>query len=90
MRIRLIPDPEQIRWYANAALGGVDTLDAAEAMEIAKNSMQGLLAYLDALETRDDAVFELGSEAIKSAGELELRIRDPQLGNPTNLKVSGS
>ncbi|MDZ4761226.1 MAG: hypothetical protein SGJ21_09160 [Alphaproteobacteria bacterium] len=73
MIVRLMPHPDQIRWYANSGLAGFETLSPEQAAEGARDGLQGILDYLDALEASDDAVFELGSEAIKGAGSLELR-----------------
>lgn len=88
MRLKLIPHPDQIRWYANAALSGFDTLSPEQAAQVARDSVRGLLEYLDALDATDDASFEEGSVAIKLAGALELRVRNPDRGDLPNLEVA--
>ncbi len=88
MKVKLVAHPDQIRWYALAGLSGFDTLDLKHAAENARLGLQGILDYLDALDARDDAGFELGCEAIKLARTLELRVVELDGGDAANFQVA--
>lgn len=53
MIARLLPDASQLRFWAQSALNGFETLDPATAAEVAQADMRALLAYLDTLEGAD-------------------------------------
>lgn len=74
MLVRLLPSSDQVRWYAQTALNGFDTLDLIDAVENAKNDLQAILAYLDALDRANDAVLVPGIKSIESGVRLELAI----------------
>ena len=47
MRVRLTPDPDQIRWYAKAAIGSFETLSREDAIDMALADLRAILDYLD-------------------------------------------
>lgn len=88
MRIRLSPHPDQLRWYANAGLAGFETLSLEQAAACARDGLQSILHYLDALDATDDASFEQSCEAIELARALELRVSDPNGRQTADLEVA--
>ncbi len=69
MIARMIPHPDQIRWYAQSALTAFDTLDSDTAIETAKADLLSLLAYLD---RADDPSVVLGIGAVEARVRNEL------------------
>jgi len=69
---RLIPDTSQLRFYAQSALNGFDTLDPEDAAENAKADLRSLLAYIGALDGAD-AVPILGIAQIEARVASEFR-----------------
>ena len=67
MIARLIPDPSQLRFWAQSALNAFDTLDCETAAEIARADIHSLLDYLAALEGAD-------AVTVSSGGQVEARI----------------
>lgn len=67
--VKLALSSDQIRWYAQSAISGFDTLDADDAIENAKADLLSLMAYLDGIDQAEDAVLEF------CAGSLKERIR---------------
>jgi hypothetical protein len=63
MIVKLVPHPDQIRWWVQSALYGFDTLDRETAVENAKADLTALLSYLD---RTDDATRILGIAPVKS------------------------
>lgn len=56
MIVRLAPSPDQIRWYAQDALGSFETLSPDDAVENAKHGLRAILQYLDAFEGAPDVI----------------------------------
>lgn len=89
MIAKLSVHPDQIRWYAQSALNGFDTLDKDDAIEHAKSDLRAILAYLAALDRADDPLLVAGVETIKPGVGLEVRPGDSQTGNSADLEVAG-
>lgn len=62
MIARLRPDPDQVRMYLRRALNGFDTLNADDAVELARADACSLLDYL---RLTDDAVLVTGIRPIE-------------------------
>src|ERR1044072_7816267 len=56
MLVKISASNEQIRWYAQAALNGFETLDLETAAEVAQSELRALIRYLDALDNADNTV----------------------------------
>ncbi len=72
MIVALHAHPDQLRYYAESALSGFETLDRDDAVENAKGELRSLLAYLAALDAADYAVPVLGIETVKAGVGLKL------------------
>lgn len=71
MLARMIPHPDQIRWYAQSALSAFETLDTDTAIETARAELEALLSYLD---RADDSSVVLGVSAVETRVRNELVI----------------
>jgi hypothetical protein len=78
MQARIIPDIEQIRYYAQGAMNGFETLDRETAVECAKSELAALLRYLVAFDNTDNAVPVLVSGSIKPRIVVESVVIDVQ------------
>ena len=78
MIARLAINPDQVRWYAQSALSGFDTLSPENAVENAKADLRSLLVYLDAA---NDAVLVLGIEPVEPRVWRKAVIGDPKVTN---------
>lgn len=87
MLAKLQPSSAQVRWYVQSALNGFETLDHDSAVENARQDLQSLLAYLDALALADEAVLVLGISGIEQGVRLEVHVGDAKVLDPPNLKV---
>ncbi len=76
MIARLQVHPDQVRWYAQSALNGFETLESEDAIENAKADLRSLLAYLCALDRADNPVLVFDVAAIEPGIGLEVRVRD--------------
>lgn len=66
MIARLVPDTSQIRFWAQSALNGFETLEPDDALENARADLHALLDYINGLE---------GAEAIPVAGLIDVELR---------------
>jgi hypothetical protein len=78
MQARLIPDIEQIRCYAQGALGAFETLDMETAVECAMSELNALLRYLVAFDYTDNAIPVLISSGIEPRIVVEGVVSDGQ------------
>jgi len=72
MIVALHAHPDQLRYYAESALSGFETLDLGDAIENAKGELRSLLAYLAALDAANYAVPVFGIETVKAGVGLKL------------------
>lgn len=72
MIVALNAHPDQLRYYAESALSGFETLDLPDAVENAKGELRSLLAYLAALDATNYSVPVFGVETIKARIGLKL------------------
>jgi hypothetical protein len=84
MIVRMTAHPDQIRWWAQSALNGFDTLDTESAIANAKCDLIALLDYLD---RTDDATRILGVAPVKSGVGNEFDFGDGERPNQPDLKV---
>lgn len=80
MMVALTPHPAQIRYWAQSALSGFETLAASDAVENAKHDLRSILAYLAALDRADYAVPVFGIETVKA--RIGLKLIAGELGAP--------
>lgn len=78
MLAKIEPSVEQIRWYAQAALNGFETLDLEMAAECAKSELRALLLYLEAFDNTDNAVAVLVKSGVEPSIVLESLICDSE------------
>ena len=71
MIVRLEPHPDQIRFFAESALSGFQTLAPVDAIANAKDDLTSLLAYLTGLSRADHAVPVTGIETIEARRHLD-------------------
>ena len=72
MMVALAPHPAQIRYWAQSALNGFETLDRWDAVENARDDLRSILAYLAALDRADYASPVSGIRTIEADGMKEL------------------
>ena len=89
MIAKVIAHPDQIRWYAQSALSGFETLTTADAIENACHDLRRLLEYLSALDAANEAVLVSGIVGVKSGVRLELTLGQGNAGHQSDLKISG-
>jgi hypothetical protein len=70
--VALAPHPAQVRYWAQSALNGFETLDHWDAVENARDDLRSILSYLEALDRADYAVPIFGIETVKTGVGLEL------------------
>jgi hypothetical protein len=85
MIVALSAHPDQLRYYAQSALSGFDTLDIDDAVENAKADLCSLLAYIDGLNAADYAVAILGIKTVKAGIGLKLVAGDLGVPDLTDL-----
>lgn len=78
MLARLRPHPDQLRWYLQNALGGLETLSLDDAVSNARADARALLDYLD---RTDNAVLVTGIEAVESGVWNERAAGDSEAAN---------
>ena len=80
--------PAQVRYYAQSALSGFDTLDSEAAIQNARHDLAALIAYLGRFA--DYAVPKLGVGQVEPRIRLEGAVSETEANNLINLKVAGS
>ena len=85
MLAKLAPRSDQIRWWAEDALGSFGTLSAEDAAENAKANLSAILRYLDALDRAEEPVLILGIETIKPGGRGKFCIGEAKVGDLPHL-----
>lgn len=78
MIAQLLADLPQIRWYAQGALNGFETLSPELAAEHAIGTLQSLIRYLDAFDDKNNSVAISIVEGIEPNVVLEGLLRDTQ------------
>ena len=78
------PHPEQVRYYAQSALNGFDTLDHNQAVQNAKDELTGLLAYLGRFADYSVPIF--GKSQIEPYIRFEGQISNPQIDDLADFK----
>lgn len=86
MLVRISPSADQIRFWAQAALGAFETLDCEDAIAEAKCDLASILAYLDALDAANDPILVPGIEAIVPGIRLEIGRGKAQADNAPDLE----
>lgn len=76
MLATLVVNVGQVRWYAQAALNGFETLDLETAAEVAQSELRALIRYLDALDNTENAVAVNICGGVKPLIVLEDFVRD--------------
>lgn len=87
MLVALAPSSDQIRYYAASAMNGFETLDAATAIENARDDLSALLRYLDALAAANHPIPVFGCGVFDGEARLERIGSSAQLDDPADLKV---
>jgi hypothetical protein len=78
---KIEPSVEQIRWYAQAALNGFETLDLETAAEMARGNLRSLLLYLEAFDNADNTIVVSLVGGVKQVIEPEGLVRDTKSGD---------
>lgn len=87
MIVSLSLSSDQIRYYAESALNGFETLTPDHAIENARSEIGAMVEYLNALSPADNAVPIFGLSVIDGGGRLERIGSHAQINNSTDLKV---
>lgn len=82
------PHPDQLRYYAQSALSGFDTLDGEAAVQNARDDLNALLAYLGRFA--DYAVPILGVSKVEPWIGLKETIGDAETHDFSDLKRAGT
>jgi hypothetical protein len=72
---------EQVRWHAQAALNGFETLDLETAAACAQSELRALILYLDALDNTDKTVSVFVKRGVKPEVVLEGIVGDGEGGD---------
>ena len=67
---------EQIKWYAQSALNGFETLDLAMAAECAQSELRALIRYCEAFDNTDNTVAVLVNGGVEPKIVLECFVGD--------------
>lgn len=70
--VKVIPDTDRIRYYAQSAINNFETLGAEDAIENAKLEMQAILDYLDEVERFPALSVRLRPERMTKDGRFEV------------------
>ena len=85
MIVALAPHPAQIRYWAQSALNGFETLEHWDAVENARDDLRSILAYIAALDGADYAIPIFGIETVKAGVGLKLVSGDPSVSDFAHL-----